>query len=258
MIAPLLLGLPLLLLQSTPPPQQPGREPDAAQAGTGEENPSAAAAAAPLRERIHTMRRDLLTGGKLVRNAEDQAVQFYRSKMDDLDRRADSVAVDMAEKKASYSLALDHTLDAKTPEARAAAAREASRLKIEIGSMEAEIGRINKQRDDLAAAIQLVEDRARERDRLAAEFDASGAAASNPVLVSGGIGLAPGKIAPKGDPLADPDLLDALIQRDPERARALVFQSNPKLYWQKWPLTPPGSLLRKSIRFPLGDVPGNR
>ncbi len=258
MIAPILLGLSFLFPQGSPPPQQPGSEPGAAQSGAGGENPSAAAAAAPLRERIHKMRRDLLTGGELVHNAEDQAVRFYRSKMDDLDRRADSVAVDMAEKKAAYSLALDHTLDAKTPEARTAAAQEASRLKIEIDSMESEIGRINKQRDDLAAAIQLVEDRARERERLAAEFDASGAAASNPVLVSGGLGLAPGKVAPKGDPLANPDLLEDLMKRDPERARSLVFQVDPERYWRKWPLTPPASLLRKAIRFPLGDVPGNR
>jgi len=219
---------------------------------------SSAAAAEPLRERIHSMRHDLLVGGSMVRKAEDEATAFYRSRSQDLDRQTDDVAVELAERRAAYALALDRTLSALDPERQRAAASDASRLKTEITSLERELAALDARRNEFQAAIDTLERRRRERDRLSAAFEATGGAATQPLFVSGAIGLAPEIPAAQTDPLADDELLRDLVQRDPERARALIFGSDPARYWRIWPLTPPAIVLRAALSFPLPDLPGAR
>lgn len=219
---------------------------------------SAALQAAPLRDRIRYLRRDLIAGGDNVDLAEKEAVSFYEEKMRALDRQADELAVELAEKSAAYDLALERTLSAKDGANRSAAANDASRLKGEIARLEGEITDLQTRRQELNRAVDVVNERGRARDRLITDFDAAGARIHEPMISPGGLGLAPETSIGATDGLKDDAILKDLLQRDPERAKALIYAEDPELYWATWPLQPPTKLLRRAMRIPIGDLHGRR
>ncbi len=222
-----------------------------------EPQPSEPSAAA-LHERVHQLRKDLLVGGESVRRAEEEAIAFYETRMEALNEQADLLSVDLAEKQAQYDLALDRTLTAETDTARRAAAAEAASLKREIQAIRDQIAALERSQGELADAIAAVEAKMRERQRLEAEFESTGVA-PDPLITPGGLGLAPTLPEDPGlDPLQDADLLTDLMARDPERARELILRTDPERYWRLWPLQPDAEVLRKAIRFPVGDPPEDR
>ncbi|KAA3609571.1 MAG: hypothetical protein DWQ01_09585 [Planctomycetota bacterium] len=239
----------LLLLLIVPVLQEPG---------TGQEPENSALEAAPLRDRIRSLRRDLLAGGDSVKNAETEAVRFYQEKIRDLDKQADNLTVELAEKSASYDLALERTLAARDAKARDKAAADASRLRREIDSLKQEMADVEVRRIELDRAIQAIQDRGRQRDRLITDFDTTGGAPADPLITTTGLGLAPEEEIPATNGLADEAVLNDLMERDPDRARELIFRTDPERYWAEWPLNPPAKELRRALRYPIGDPPGRR
>src|SRR5262245_16937187 len=96
---PILPFLAIILLQETPP-ASPAATPAATPA------PPDAARVEMLRQRIHGMRMDLLLGGEKVKQAESDATQFYRGKIEVIDKRLDTIAGELAERRAGYRMSL--------------------------------------------------------------------------------------------------------------------------------------------------------
>ena len=120
----------LLTLQA--PVQDPapgGGQVPVPEAATTEASQAPRVTPGELRDRIHEMRMNLLLGGERVREAEGEAVHFYRSKITTIEERVDSIHVELAEKRASYDLALDRSLSGSDAVARSNAMSQASALR---------------------------------------------------------------------------------------------------------------------------------
>lgn len=218
-----------------------------------------------LRERIHGMRQNLLLGGEKVREAENDAAQFYRGKVEVIEQRLDAIASELAERRASYKVALERALAEPTgtsngaDEARPAALREAADQRARIQALEAEEAELVERSGRVAGLIGAVEARARERERLATRLETAAQDASALALPLGGIGLAPeGALTRSVSPLEDETLIQDLLALDPRSGRRLLFESDPAAYWVRFPLRPPADVLRRALDFPPADLPGQR
>jgi hypothetical protein len=219
--------------------------------------PSADAEA--LRARVHEMRMNLLLGGDHVHRAEDEAVGFYNEKLGYVDERMDGLRADLTEKRTTYDLAVERTLDAETGEQRVAAMRDAQRLRAEIATLERETGDLDQKRESLSSLIAGIEARDRDRRDLVAQLETTGDFDAAVSLPLSSIGLAPRlPDAPDVSPLEDEALIDDLMRRDPRAARRVLFESDPEGYWRRFPLRPPADVLRSAMDFPLPDLPGER
>ncbi len=231
-----------------PPPgsQQPvTREPEA---------PSADA----LRERIHSMRMNLLTGGKHVRAAEAEAVDFFRGKEGRIQDRLDTVQVELSERRATYEVSLDTALDASSVAARAGVMKRAQAQRASIVELENESLQLQQKRADVSRLTSAIESRGRERDALSARLETTGDLDGLLDVPLGMVGLAPVSSAPATSPFEDDGLLQDLLTRDPRAGRALLYDADPAGYWQRFPLQPPVSVLSQTLRFPQPDLPGQR
>jgi hypothetical protein len=212
-----------------------------------------------LRERIREMRMNLLLGGERVRAAETEAVDFYQGKIASIEEHVDTIHADLAEKRASYDLALDRTLGGKDAGARGSSMAEAAGLRSEIASLEGESAQLEARRSHLYDLIAAVEKRDDERDRLVARLDAGPGLIGGFELAVGSVGLAPAvQVAEAGSPLEDDALVRDLLQRDPVGARRILFEADPQGYWERFPLRPPAAELRRALDFPPPDLPGLR
>lgn len=218
------------------------------------------ATAEELRGRINSMRMDLLLGGDRVRAAEAEAIDFYGQKREFVEQRLDTLESDLSEKRATYDVLAGRALDASTPELRRKALGEAAGLRAELSSMERETGELGERRNRLRDLVGAVEARDRERQKLAADLE-TGADATSALggIPFAGIGLAPAAMpVAEVDPLTDDALVADLLERDPAAARRLLFELDPKGYFDRFPLQPPAALLPTAIPFPLPDPPGRR
>jgi hypothetical protein len=210
----------LVLVLCTQAPAASATAP-ASSPGSGVERESGSARVEALRTRIHGMRMDLLLGGEKVRKAETDAAQFYRSRVELVDQRLDSVAGELTELEANYQSTLTRTLQS-SGEARPAALREAS-------------------------------------EQLSTKIESYTEYGENFAMYVGGIGLAPEvEVTPASSPLSDDGLIQDLLAIDPVAARRVLFEGDPEAYWRRFPLQPPEAILRKTLRFPPPDLPGQR
>ena len=212
-----------------------------------------------LRGRIHGMRMNLLLGGDKVRQAESDATQFYREKVELIEKRMDSVAAELAELRANYDVSLEHALQAGPAEQRKSTLSEAAAQRGKIQALEGEEDELVERRSQLERLVQSVEARGRERERLATKVDGGSGFDESLAFPLGQIGLAPElEILAPASPLDDDALVADLLARDPVGARRLLFEADPDAYWDLFPLQPPAAALRKALEFPLADLPGER
>ena len=218
------------------------------------------ASAGALKQRIHEMRMNLLLGGDQVRQAEGEAIEFYGQKMEFVDQRLDTLRVELSEKRAYYDLLLDRALSGQDPAQRRSAMLEASKLRAELSSLEAESSSLVQKRQNLAKLVSAVESRDRERERLVAQLETSGDFDQGLGFPLASVGLAPvGQLeASSTTPLEDDQLVQDLLKRDPRGARRILFELDPVRYWHRFPLRPPAAVLPGAIPFPLPDLPGRR
>jgi hypothetical protein len=227
--------------------------------GTSTAEPPDSVRVETLRERIHGMRMNLLLGGEKVREAESDAAQFYRGKVEVVEQRLDSIAAELAERRAGYRLALERSLQSGPEEARRAALREAAEQRGHVRALEAEELELDERRGRIAKLIGAVEARGRERERLAQRVESGSDFEEALALPLGGIGLAPEvTAAPASSPLEDDGLVEDLLAIDPAAARGLLFETDPVGYWRRFPLRPPLGVLRSVLEFPPPDLPGQR
>ena len=211
-----------------------------------------------LKNRIHDMRMNLLLGGDRVRQAEAEAVDFYELKSGQIDQQIDVLRSDLSVKRASYNVALERALNAPEASARQAAMKDATVLRREIDSIEADSSELGKRRKNLSSLIDVVNKRGRERETLAAKIETSSGLEDLSALPFAGIGLAPVVEPEPVQPALDDALVADLMKRDPRRARQVLFEADPNAYWQRFPLQPPTDVLREAFTFPLPDLPGSR
>ncbi len=241
----------LLLLLPSPAPFQ-----EAAQAGTP---PVDSAQVEGLRGRIHGMRMNLLLGGDRVRQAESDATQFYRGKVELIEKRLDSVAAELAELRASYDVTLGHALQGGDGEQRKKTLSEAAEQRGKIQGLETEETELADRRSRLERLVQAVEARGRERERLAAKIESGPGFDEALAFPLGEIGLAPElEVLAPSSPLDDQGLIADLLARDPVAAHRLLYETDPDGYWELFPLQPPADALRAALDFPLPDLPGQR
>ncbi len=223
------------------------------------EGSSSSVSAEALRQRIHDMRMNLLIGGDRVRQAEGEAVAFYRGKVDAVESRIDSVAIDLTEKRASYDLALERTLGGPDPTTRTVAMSRAASLRTEIASLEGETAKLDARRSHLLELISAVDDRDEERERLVTQIETGPELDPGFAFAVGTVGLAPAALPVEStSPLDDDELVRDLLERDPVGARRILFETDPRGYWERFPLRPPTSALRRAFDFPPPDLPGRR
>ncbi|MHC4959324.1 MAG: hypothetical protein ACYTGN_13220 [Planctomycetota bacterium] len=218
---------------------------------------SAALTATRLRDKVRTMRRDVLGGGPAVERSEKEALKFYRRKINELARQAEELRTKSAMKQAEYDLALETTLNAEDEDERAEAAREAGKLRTEISELDAEVGALERQSDMLGRGVAAIQKRIQRRKRLVSRFDDPGILEELPYLADELLDFEE-ESAAAGDPFLDEGFIADLLARDPEGARALLFKMDPVGYWKRFPLTPPKAALRKALKFPAPDLPGQR
>src|SRR5262245_51455549 len=225
-------------LQSTETPKGPD---------TGRESNSARVEA--LRARIHGMRMDLILGGDKVKQAESDAAQFYKSRVELYDQRLDSVAGELTELKANYQSTLERTLSS-SGDTRPAALHEAAEQRSRIQALQAEESELGERRDHVEKMIGAVEARGRERERLATKLEGYTEYGEAFAMQIGGIGLAPDvDAASTSSPLDDDGLIQDLLALDPASARRVIFENDPLDYWRRFPLRPPEPVLRKALKF---------
>ncbi len=212
-----------------------------------------------LRERIHGMRLNLLVGGDKVRAAESDAVQFYRGKVEVIEKRLDSVAAELAELRANYEVSLEKVLQDGAGEQRKSMLSEAGEQRGKIQSLEREESELGDRRLRLERLVQAVEARTRERERLATKIESGSGFDEALAFPLGEIGLAPElEVLAPASPLDDEGLIADLLARDLVEAHRLLFEADPEGYWGFFPLQPPADALRQSLKFPLPDLPGQR
>ena len=252
--------IPLILLASPAFAQEPAATVPTTAAPNGQVPAATQSAnAEALRAQIHEMRMNLLVGGDRVRQAEREAVDFYRQKSAVIDERLDSNRTDLTEKIASYDVALKRSLESRDKASRQKAMNEAAALRGEITALKLEAGDLERKRGGLAELIQMVETRDRERERLVAELETAEDYSAGLGFPLASIGLAPAlESTASGSPLDNPELVEDLLARDPAAARRLLFESDPQGYWLRFPLRPPAASVREAFRFPLPDLPGER
>ena len=226
--------------------------------GAGVARESGSVRVEALRSRIHGMRMDLLLGGEKVRQAETDAANFYRDRVELIDQRLDSVAGELTELHANYQSTLNRTLQS-SGEARPAALREAAEQRGRIQALQAEEGELGERRGRVEKLIAAVEARGRERERLTTKIESYTEYGENFAMNVGGIGLAPEvEATPASSPLSDDGLIEDLLAVDALAARRVIFETDPDGYWRRFPLQPPEAILRKVMRFPPPDLPGQR
>ena len=212
-----------------------------------------------LRNQIHGMRTTLLLGGARVRQADDQAIEFYGSKIEIIERRLDQVDAELAEKRATYDLALDRTLEAEDRSSRQTAVEEASRLRTAISYLESESTDLGRKQSGLSKMIAALHSRQRERSRLAVQLETAGGANLEFGFPLPGVGLGPTAVAREASAgLENEGLAMDLLERDPLRARRLLFEIDPQRYWERFSLRPPQVELWEALKFPQTDLPGLR
>ncbi len=239
--------------------QNEALSPQAATSDVPQADSPISSGAEALRQRIHKMRMDLLTGGDLVREAEDQAIGFYREKADFVERRLDTLGSDLSERRATYDVVLERALSAEGTDARLRALEEAQPLRSEISLLEGERDDLAGKRENLSKLISSVSSRERERQRLVEMVESNEDVPDALGLAWTGIGLAPPPVPIEaGSPLEDDSLLTDLLDRDPRAARELLFEADPTGYWDRFPLAPPATDLRRALVFPLPDLPDRR
>lgn len=214
--------------------------------------------ASKLRERVRQMRRLVLGGGPAVAASEKEALRFYRRKIDELARRADELRTERDLKQAEYDLALDTTLNAKSESERQDAAKQAKRLGDEMREIDDEIAGLERRGDGLGRGVASIQRRIERRRQLMNRFEQPDFYDELPYLSDELVDFEEEGTDDGVDPFLDPAFLDDLLRRDPAKARELLFLYNPKLYWERFPLTPPRDGLRDALRFPPPDLPGKR
>lgn len=213
--------------------------------------------AAKLRERVKTMRKNVLGGGPAVEESEKEALRFYRRKLEQLARRTDDLHVQRDMKEAEYNVALDATLKSGDPGERKQAARDANRLRTEVRGIDADIAAMERQGESLGRGLAAIRTRMDQRKRMLARFDREPLGEELPYLGDDVLGLEEEADEAK-DPFMDEELLMDLMRRDPAKARELIFKHYPQRYWQLFPLNPPADELKKAIPFPAPDLPEKR
>ncbi len=212
-----------------------------------------------LRERIHDMRMNLLLGGDQVRKAENDATQFYRSKVETIEKRLDSVAAELAELRANYEVSLEHALQGGDAEQRKNTLSEAAEQRGKIQALEVEESDLTERRSRLERLVEAVESRTRQRERLAAQIESGPGFDEALAFPLGAIGLAPElEVLEAASPLEHEGLIADLIARDPVAAHRLLYEADPAGYWALFSLQPPADALRRTLKFPLADLPGQR
>ena len=212
-----------------------------------------------LRGRIHGMRMNLLLGGDKVRQAESDAAQFYRGKVELIEKRLDSISAELTELRATYSVSLENALGGGEAEQRKLKLTDAAAQRGKIHMLETEEAGLVERRGRLGKLVDAVESRSRQREKLTAQLETQPTFDEGMAFPLGGIGLAPelDTLAP-ASPLDNPGLIADLIARDPVAAHRLLFESDPSGYWELFPLQPPADALRRDVEFPLPDLPGQR
>ncbi len=239
----------ILLLASAVPFQEPE---------AGQQTPDPAKVES-LRGRIHEMRMNLLLGGDKVRQAEGDATQFYKEKVELIEKRLDTVAVELTELRANYDVTLDHALQGREEQQRRSTLLEAEEQRGKIQALEAEEEELTQRRSRLEKLVQAVEARGRERQRLATKIESGPGFDEALAFPMGAIGLAPEvEVLSPSSPLDDEGLVADLLARDPVAAHRLLYEADPQGYWRFFPLQPPQETLRRSLKFPLPDLPGQR
>ena len=242
--------------QDEAPPRSVSTEPAPNEAAAEDMDDDVLITASELRGRVRDMRKTVLGGGPAVEKAEREALGFYRRKVQQNLRRIDELHTTRDAKDAEYQLALDATLEAEDGDTRVAAARRASKLKTEMGNIDAEMDDLNRQRKALDNAVAATESRIKRRKRIIEHFDEGETVDTLPFL--GEDVLGPDDEMGDEDPFADDTFLEDLMARDPEQARAVLIDLDPVRYWKLFPLTPPESALRTALTFPPPDFPGKR
>lgn len=222
------------------------------------EGPVSATRVEDLRERIHSMRKNLLLGGDQVRKAESEAVDFYYKKIEAVEGRRDRLHADITEARASYEVVLERALTDDSAEVRRSSMKEAGELRTRIAALEKESATLAKRRKGLSNLVGSVESRENERERLALQMD-SGGGDEDLGLAFGGLTLAAPEIETSAPSVFDDErLVQDLLTRQPVEARRVLFEADPVRYWQRFKLQPPSSVLRTSLTFPTPDPPGYR
>lgn len=212
-----------------------------------------------LRGRIREMRMSLILGGDNVQRAESEAIDFYNQKIDTVDQRMDSLDAELTEKRAVYDLALDNALAADQDSERESTMLRAQELRAEITALEGEEQELDGKRDGLNGLVRGVEQRGLDREKLAAKLATVDNLDEGVGLTLGAVGLAPPAVqGVSGSPLDDDRMIQDLLDRDPRRARELLFKTDPAGYWRRFPLRPPTEALQGALAFPLPDLPGRR
>ncbi len=233
----------------------------------GVQDPSATedAAASPstsveaLRNRVRKMRMDLLLGGEKVRAAEDEASDFYGRKVNLVEERLDTINADLTEMRASYDLKLQNALSAGSPQDRRAIMTEAAALRSEITSREQEAADLDGKRGKLNTLIGAIDQRDRDRQKLATRMETSDALDFEFGLPLASVGLAPeDAAAAETSPLANAELVRDLLEVDPRGGRQVLFEMDPTGYWELFPLRPPKRGVVAAFGFPLPDLETNR
>ena len=245
-----------------PSPQNGPQDPNVASAS--EASASGPKAAAPsvnveqLRLRIREMRKNVLLGGEKVQQAQNEAADFYKRKIADIDQQLDSTQVELSEKRARYQLALDRTLEGAGAKARTTAIREAAGLRAQIASLETDKNNFEHQRKQLSQMIRAVEAHGRERERVAAKLEAVGEPSEMIALPLPPVGLAPAVPEEEAEIGLDEELIVDLMSRDERKARQVLFEADPTRYWQMFKLQPPTRPLSQALSFPAPDLPAHR
>jgi hypothetical protein len=217
----------------------------------------ASAGVEDLRARIHGMRMSLLFGGDKVKGAESEAIGFYSQRVEAVNKSLDSLHTDLAERRASYDVALEQALSGK--DGAGAAMQRAQAVRADIVALERESAELDSTRANLAKLVQAVQARQRERETLSARMDASVGLDLGTSFSLGSVGLAPDvQVRPDVSPFDDPRFVQDLIARDPVAAARVLFESAPERYFRLFPLNPPAESLRRALTFPLPDLPGKR
>lgn len=243
------LGLALLALQATSSLAQEDPGASSALASPAPPSPSARTKAAELKQRIHSLHKELLSGGPKVREADREALSFYHRKAESLEKQLYSSKADLLSAEAEYEAALDSTLNERQPRRIEALARNASEKKAALDQLHNDRKRLEQQRDLAITTATTIQKRVDRRQRLKDQFSDTdlrdtGALFSLPLAAD------EEQAPPPVNPFNRRILLD-LARRDPIKARSIIRTQDPELYWQLWPLVPPQKILKRALPFPV-------